>query len=191
MELIPTPSQTVGPFFHVNLTADKHCVGCIAGPEVKGERIWLTCRVLDGDGTPVNDAMIEIWQADAEGRYNSPGDPSCASADRASAGFGRLGTDEDGRCEFETIRPGRVPGPDTSLQAPHLVAAVFARGLLKQLYTRIYFADDPANLQDAVLGLVPEQRRATLLAQPDPGRTGHWRFDFRLQGDQETVFFDL
>jgi protocatechuate 3,4-dioxygenase, alpha subunit len=191
MELIPTPSQTVGPFFQLHLTAEKQCVACIAAPEAKGERVRLSCRVLDGDGLPVNDAMIEIWQADAEGRYNSPEDPNCKAADPACGGFGRLGTHEDGRCEFETIKPGRVPGPKNILQAPHLTVAVFGRGLLKQLHTRIYFAGDPANPEDPVLKLVPEERKQTLMAQPDPARPGHWRFDIHLQGNDETVFFDL
>jgi protocatechuate 3,4-dioxygenase, alpha subunit len=191
MNLIPTPSQTVGPFFHLNLTADKHCVRCIAGPAAKGERVWLACHVLDGDGQPVNDAMIEIWQADAEGRYNSPEDPNGRAADPACRGFGRLATGEDGSCEFETIRPGRVPGPDNIFQAPHLAVAIFARGMLKQLYTRIHFAGDPANQEDPVLALVPQERRETLMAQPDPTRANGWRFEIRLQGEQETVFFDV
>lgn len=190
-EHVPTPSQTVGPFFEVNLTVDQHCVGCIASPAAKGERVWLTCRVLDGDSVPVNDALIEIWQADAEGRYNSPEDPNWKSADPACRGFGRLGTNEDGSCEFQTIKPGRVPAADNNLQAPHLAVSIFGRGLLKQLYTRIYFAGDPANRQDPVLALVPEERRQTLMAKPDPDRSGHWRFDIHLQGERETVFFDV
>lgn len=179
MDLIPTPSQTIGPFFHVNLTAEKHCISRIAGPEAKGERVWLSCRVYDGEGLPVNDAMIEIWQADADGRYNS------------QSGFGRLPTGTDGSCEFETIRPGRVPGADNVLQAPHLTVAIFARGLLKQLHTRVYFADDPANQHDPVLALVPQERRETLMAHPDPGKKGRWRFEIHLQGEQETVFFSV
>jgi protocatechuate 3,4-dioxygenase alpha subunit len=147
--------------------------------------------VLDGEGLAVNDAMIEIWQADAEGRYKSPQNPDCDAADPACGGFGRLATDENGGCEFETIRPGRVPGPDRVLQAPHFSVAVFGRGLLRQLYTRAYFAGDPANLQDPALALVPAERRNTLMAQPDPARPSLWRFDIHLQGDRETVFFDV
>jgi protocatechuate 3,4-dioxygenase alpha subunit len=191
MDLVPTPSQTVGPFFHLNLTAGQHSIRCIAGPQAKGERVLLSCQVFDGDGEPVNDAMIEIWQADAEGRYNSPEDPSRKDADPGCRGFGRLPTSEDGSCEFETIRPGRVAGPNNLLQAPHIEVAIFARGMLKQLYTRIYFAGDPANSQDPVLALVPQDRRETLMAHPDPARPGGWRFDIRLQGEQETVFFDV
>lgn len=191
MVLIPTPSQTVGPFFRVNLTAEARCIPRIAGPEANGERVWLSCRVLDGDGQPVTDAMIEIWQADAAGHYHSPEDPTGKDADPACRGFGRLGTGEDGSCEFQTIRPGRVAGPGNALQAPHLLMAIFARGLLKQLYTRAYFFGDPANGEDPVLALVPQDRRATLMAQPDPTRPGHWSFDIRLQGEGETVFFDV
>jgi protocatechuate 3,4-dioxygenase alpha subunit len=191
MSFVPTPSQTVGPFFHFSLTTKKYSVPQIAGPQAKGERVWLACRVLDGDGAPVSDAMIEIWQADAAGKYNHPDDPQQESVDPAFFGFGRMATAQDGSCEFETIRPGRVPGPENLLQAPHLNVAVFARGMLKQLYTRVYFACDPANEEDPVLALVPQERRGTLLAQPEAARPGGWRFDIHLQGEQETVFFDV
>jgi len=191
MDLVPSPSQTVGPFFHFCLTTDKNCVGRIAGPEVKGERVRLTVRVLDGDGVGPNDAMIEIWQADADGKYNHPDDTQSKAVDPSFLGFGRLNTAEDGSCEFETIKPGRVPGPGNVLQAPHLNLAVFARGMIKQLYTRVYFAGDPMNPEDPVLALVPAVRRETLMAHPDTTRPGGWRFDLRLQGDDETVFFDV
>ncbi len=191
MDLIPTPSQTVGPYFHFSLTPEKHCVQRIAGPEANGERLWLFCRVFDGAGQPVNDAMIEIWQADAEGCYHSVGDNGDKTAGSGFRGFGRMPTGQDGSCEFETIKPGRVPGPGGILQAAHLEVAVFARGLLKQLFTRIYFAGDAANLADPVLMLVPEDRRETLMAHPDPSRPAHWSFDVRLQGEQETAFFDV
>lgn len=191
MDLVPSPSQTVGPFFHFCLTTDKSCVGRIAGPEVKGERVRLTVGVLDGDGVGPNDAMIEIWQANADGKYNHPDDTQSKAVDSSFLGFGRLNTAEDGSCEFETIKPGRVPGLGNVLQAPHLNLAVFARGMIKQLYTRVYFAGDPANQEDPVLGLVPADRRETLMAHPDSTRPGGWRFDLRLQGDDETVFFDV
>src|ERR1700686_3693182 len=194
MDTVPTPSQTVGPFFHFCLTTPENCVRCIAGPQARGERVWLFCRVFDGAGQPVPDAMIEIWQADAEGRYHSVLDVRNNSAadvtDPLWRGFGRMGTDEDGQCEFETVRPGRVPGPGGA-QSPHLEVAIFARGMLKQLFTRIYFAADPANGEDPVLHLVPEDRRETLMARPDPGGPGPWHYDVRLQGEQETVFFDV
>lgn len=191
MSLDTTPSQTVGPFFSFCLTTEKCCVRNIAGPQAKGEHIVLTCRVLDGDGVDVPDAIVEIWQADADGIYNHPDDPRQETADPGCRGFGRLGTGEDGSCEFETIKPGRVPGPNGKDQAPHLNLAVFARGMLKQLYTRIYFAGDSANQSDPVLSLVPPERRDTLMAKPDPARSGHWSFDLRLQGEPETVFFDV
>ncbi len=187
MKLTPTPSQTVGPFFHLGLT-NTRSVGCVAGKEAKGERLWLTLSVLDGDGVPVPDAMIELWQADSDGNYAHQGDPS---GDGTFRGFGRSATAEDGSCAFETIRPGRVPGPHGIFQAPHINVSVFARGLLKGLCTRVYFAGDPANAEDPVLASVPENRRPTLLAQPDPSRSGSWKLEIRLRGEGETVFFDV
>ena len=163
----------------------------IASSPAKGEQTLLNCHVLDGDGTGVPDAIIEIWQADSNGVYNHPDDPRQNLADPACAGFGRMGTTEDGSCEFETIRPGRVPGSNGADQAPHLNLAIFARGMLKQLYTRIYFAGDPANDNDPVLALIPKERRGLLLAQPDPNKQNCWHFDIRLQGEKETVFFDV
>jgi protocatechuate 3,4-dioxygenase alpha subunit len=191
MKMIPTPSQTVGPFFAFGLTEGSGRVRCIAGPDAKGACVLLVGRVLDGDDAPVPDAMIEIWQADADGKYNHPDDPQHGTADPACTGFGRMGTDEDGLCEFETIKPGRVSGPGGTLQAPHLNVALFARGLLKQLYTRVYFANDPANEEDPVLALVPENRRETLTARLDGNRRNCWKFDIHLQGQRETVFFDV
>jgi protocatechuate 3,4-dioxygenase alpha subunit len=191
MDLVPTPSQTVGPFFHFCLTHDKSCVRCIAGPQAKGERVHLTVRVLDGNGEEVPDAMIEIWQANSDGKYNHPDDQQQKPVDPGFLGFGRMGTGEKGNCEFETIKPGRVPGPESIPQAPHLNLAIFGRGMLKQLYTRIYFEGDPANQEDPILALVPLDRRETLMAHPDTARPGGWRFDLRLQGEGETVFFDV
>jgi protocatechuate 3,4-dioxygenase alpha subunit len=184
MDLTPTPSQTAGPFLHVGLT-DTRSVSCVAGEGAKGERLWITFRLLDGDGLPVPDAMIELWQADSEGNYKEGG------ADGEFSGFGRLATEEDGSCTFKTIRPGRVPGPGSTLQAPHINVSVFSRGLLKRLSTRVYFADDRANSEDPVLALVPEDRRATLLAHPDPVRDRGWIQVIRMRGEGETVFFDV
>ena len=189
MDLVPTPSQTVGPFFQIELTTDEHCVRCIAGPQTKGERAWITFRVLDGDGAPVDDAMLEIWQADSTGKYYHPDDSGPGIVDRGWIGFGRLATGEDGNCVLETIKPGCVRYD--AVQAPHLTLAVFARGMLKQLYTRVYFAGDPSNDGDPILSLVPPERRESLMAKPDSARAGHWEFDVRLQGEQETVFFDV
>jgi protocatechuate 3,4-dioxygenase alpha subunit len=189
MDLAPTPSQTVGPFFHLGFTATFD--GTLATSGAKGERVRLICRVFDGDGVPVPDAMIELWQADADGKYHHPDDPQGKSADPAFRGFGRMATSEDGSCAFQTIRPGRVPGARDTLQAPHLNVSVFARGILKRLATRIYFSGDPANGGDAVLALVPEERRDTLMALPDPEHSGTWQFDVYLCGERETVFFDV
>jgi len=183
MELTPTASQTVGPYLHLGLT-DQRSVPRIAGDGVKGERVWLTFRVVDGEGQPVPDAMIELWQADSEGAYNR-------SADSPFRGFGRLATSDDGSCTFETIRPGRVAGLAGALQAPHINVSILGRGLLKRLSTRVYFSDESANAEDPVLALVPENRRSTLLAQPEPARPGFWTFEIRLRGEGETVFFDV
>jgi protocatechuate 3,4-dioxygenase, alpha subunit len=185
--LIPTPSQTVGPYLHLGLT-DKHSVPCLAGAEAQGERLWLTVRVLDGEGVPVPDAMIELWQADRDGNYPHS---SSASGDTAFYGFGRLATADDGSCTFETIKPGRVAGPNDTLQAPHINVSVLGRGLLKRLSTRLYFSREAANAEDPVMALVPKSRRATLLAQPDPNRIAGWIFEIRLRGENETVFFDV
>jgi len=182
-ELVPTPSQPAGPFFHLGRT-HHHPVGSPPALDSQGERIRLTCRVYDGDGAPVNDAMIEIWQANAAGKYNHPDDDQQKPVDPAFSGFGRLATNQDGACVFETIKPGRVAD-----QAPHINVAIFARGLLKRLATRIYFADDAANNNDAVLNLVAPERRHTLLAQSK--QPGQWEFKIHLCGEQETVFFDV
>jgi protocatechuate 3,4-dioxygenase alpha subunit len=181
----------VGPFFHLGCTA-AHAVSCLADSGAPGERLRLFCRVLDGDGVPVPDAMLELWQADATGKYHHPDDPQeKAAEDPRCHGFGRLGTDRDGICVFETVKPGRVPGNHGSLQAPHLSVSVFARGVLQRLATRIYFGGDPANAEDPILALVPAQRRKSLLAVADSSRPTDWRFDIRLCGDGETVFFDV
>jgi protocatechuate 3,4-dioxygenase alpha subunit len=161
----PTPSQTVGPFFSFGL-----CERPSADLVANGARI-VGC-VYDGAGEPVPDAMVEIWQADPEGRY------------RGDFGWGRSGTDEEGRFAFTTVKPGAVDG-----QAPHVVVLVFARGLLKPVLTRMYFPDEAeANERDAVLGSVPEEQRATLVAR---ARDDVLEFDVRLQGDRQTAFFAL
>ncbi len=190
MTLPHTPSQTAGPYLHIGMT-NSRSRACIAGPDARGEHIHLECRVLDGDGTPITDAMIEIWQANAEGKYCHPEDTQKKADDPACLGFGRLATDEKGSCVFETVVPGQVPGPDGNWQAPHMNVSIFARGLLKQLTTRIYFANHPANHEDAILTLVPEERRETLMAARDPSRPGWWVFTIQLCSDKETVFFDI
>lgn len=189
-DLTPTPSQTVGPFFHLGCT-EQASVGSLVTPSTKGERIRLVCRVFDGDGQPVPDAMIEIWQANAEGRYAHPEDVQQKPLDPNFNGFGRLASDEQGSCVFETIMPGSVPGNDDTFQSPHINVSIFARGVLKRLATRIYFAGNPTNTEDPILALVPAERRSTLLAQPDATDKTRWLFDIHLCGKNETVFFDV
>ena len=192
-----TPSQTVGPWFAYGLTPNKKydwtdlVISNLITPDAAGERIRVEGRVTDADGVPVNDAMIEIWQADSQGRYASPRDDR--SLPNASfKGFGRSGTDEKGAFRFDTIKPGSVPGPDGKAQAPHILVAFFSRGLLTHLYTRIYFSDEAGNAADPVLSLVPADRRATLVAKREANGTPPvYRFDIRIAGEGETVFFDV
>jgi protocatechuate 3,4-dioxygenase, alpha subunit len=189
MELVPIPSQTVGPFFHLGCTQHQS-VGTLASADTKGERIQLICRIFDGDGSAVPDAMIEIWQANAEGRYNHPEDLQDRNLN-SFRGFGRLATNNEGICAFTTIRPGQVPANEGTLQASHINVSVFARGVLARLATRIYFAGDPATSNDSVLVLVPAERRNTLLAKQTVDRSDEWHFDIHLCGEHETVFFDI
>ena len=191
-----TPSQTVGPFFAYGLTSNGKYdwndafTNNLVTPDVSGERIRVTGRVLDGDGLPLRDAMLEIWQADAQGRFADPQDKR-ALPNSAFRGFGRCGTDAIGSYFFDTIKPGVVPDADGKPQAPHLLLAVFARGMLLHLYTRIYFDGEAANASDPVLALVPADRRATLIATRKGGAGGVYSLDIRLQGDNETVFFEV
>ena len=180
-----SPSQTVGPFFHLCLTKDP-ALGCLTLAGAKGEHIRVRFRLLDGDQAPVPDGMLEIWQADAGGKYDHPDDSQPQPPDPAFRGFGRLATDENGVAIFKTVYPGRAGG-----EAPHLNLTVFARGLLDRLCTRVYFADDPTLAEDPVLALVPEDRRETLLARRDAADPAQWNFEIHLQGAAETVFFDL
>ena len=191
-----TPSQTVGPYFAYGLTPEQYgyAFSSIAGGVLTteagdGERIRIAGRVLDGAGEPVSDAMVEIWQADGQGRFAHPADPRSSNA--RFRGFGRVGTgtDPEQRFVFETVKPG---APDDG-QAPHINLVLFLRGLLSHAFTRIDFSDEAeANDADPVLATVPAERRATLIAERDEaGDTPLYRFDIRLQGDRETVFFDL
>ena len=210
-----TPSQTVGPFFHYGLPwkggadlvgqsdmgarpelfPEDHYVLNLAPPKgaVSGEVIILEGVVLDADGKPAPDVMIEIWQANAAGRYASPDDGRTEiPLDEGFIGFGRASTSEEGLYRFRTVPPGVVPGPGNSLQAPHIAVSVFGRGIIKRLATRVYFAGQAANEADPILALVPADRRDTLLARKAKGEQGDaWRFDIVLQGARETVFFDI
>jgi protocatechuate 3,4-dioxygenase alpha subunit len=199
-----TPSQTVGPFFAYGLTPKGRCewdpngsyswketVGDnLVTPDASGTKIRIEGRITDGDGAAVNDAMIEIWQADAQGRYAHARD-SRARPNSQFKGFGRSATNKDGVFGFETIKPGQVPGPGGKPQAPHIVVCIFSRGMLRQIYTRLYFDDEAANAADPILALVPADRRGTLIAHKQPGEVPLYRFDIRVQGDNETVFFDI
>jgi protocatechuate 3,4-dioxygenase alpha subunit len=176
MSLQATTSQTVGPYLHIGLTW--LIIENLVKTRVPGERVTIEGRVVDGDGKPVNDAAVEIWQADSRGRYGT----------KAFRGFGRSATDAQGKFRFQTIKPGRVPGPGGKLQAPHIAVNIFMRGQLKQLVTRIYFPGDPANGADPVLRLVPAERRATLIAKK--AGKGALEWNVVLQGRDETVFFD-
>ncbi len=187
MKLVASGSQTVGPYLHIGLTwlnTDR-----IAGRGVKGERVTLQGRLLDGNGVGVSDGLVEIWQANAAGKYAHPDDRQKKPLEKGFRGFGRIPTDARGRFRFSTVKPGRVPGPGGKLQAPHLAVTVFMRGLLKQLSTRIYFPGDPANADDPVLKRVPAARRATLIARRKSKGVLQW--NIVLQGRDETVFFDF
>lgn len=192
-----TPSQTVGPFFKYGLTPNGQYAwndaftNNLVTPDTSGERIRVEGRVFDGDGALVPDCMLEIWQADAQGRFSDPQDRR-ALPNSSFKGFGRCGTDTNGDYAFDTIKPGQVADPDGKPQAPHLLLAIFARGMLLHLYTRIYFDGEAANAADPVLALVPADRRATLIAVRKPGSgNAVYRFDVHLQGDNETAFFDI
>jgi protocatechuate 3,4-dioxygenase alpha subunit len=190
-----TPSQTIGPFFAHALTPAAEGFAPLVGadlvtPDTAGETIRIAGRVVDGAGQPVPDAMIEIWQADGAGRY--PGGPAAALPNSGFRGFGRAPCDAGGGFAFRTVRPGAVPGPAGRLQAPHIDVGIFARGLLRRLFTRIYFADEPSNEDDPILALVAPDRRATLIAHRDEAAGGAplYHFDICLQGARETVFFE-
>jgi protocatechuate 3,4-dioxygenase, alpha subunit len=184
-----TPSQTVGPFFHDALM--RAGVSDVDPDRTAGTPISISGQVLDGDGEPVSDAMIELWQADGAGRYRHPADGRQSDVPTSFIGFGRVATSDAGGFELTTAMPGTVPGRGGSVQAPHLNVHVFARGLLDQLWTRIYFAGNPANGDDPILRSLPEERRHTLLADPvdGDGEVQAYRFDVVLQGANETVFF--
>jgi protocatechuate 3,4-dioxygenase, alpha subunit len=188
---VPTPattSQTVGPFFSIGLNRLR--ANNLAGPGVSGERFTIEGKVLDGDGQAVPDAVIEIWQANAHGKYAHPEDTQEKPLEPGFSGYGRVPTDDNGQFRFTTIKPGSVPGPGGKPQAPHLVVSVFMRGLLKRLVTRIYFPDEATNNSDLLLSLVEPARRPTLIAKKMQGRDALLQWNVVLQGSEETVFFD-
>ncbi len=173
-----TASQTAGPYWHI--IDHPEWADLLRGENagVAGDRITLTGQISDGDGAPCGDAMVEIWQAGPDGAYEA-----------GFHGFGRCATDPEGRFRFTTLKPGPVPGPGNTLQAPHITLAVFARGLMNHVTTRVYFAGEAHNEADPILTLVPENRRATMLARTTA--PGVWTLDIRLQGEGETVFLDI
>jgi protocatechuate 3,4-dioxygenase, alpha subunit len=186
-----TPSQTVGPFYAIGLT--RRPMNVVASEATQGQRIRIEGQVFDGDGAAIPDVMLEIWQANSSGRYNHPDDKQEKPLDPSFTGWGRSGTDEKCFYNFETIKPGPVPGNGESVQAPHVGFVIFARGMLLHAYTRMYFADEPANASDPVLNSIKnKKRRQTLIASPgmESGKTVY-RFDIWLQGENETVFFDM
>jgi protocatechuate 3,4-dioxygenase alpha subunit len=193
-----TPSQTAGPYVHIGLTPNfAEIRGVYEGdlgasmlaPDTKGERVEITGRIVDGAGAPVGDAVVEIWQADADGSYVAPMSPNSNSVP-SFTGWGRQPTNGDGVYRFETIKPGPVAGPDGKPMAPHVSLWIVARGVNIGLQTRLYFDDEAeANATDWVLTKIPDpRRRQTLIARREGGR---YMLDIHLQGDNETVFFDF
>jgi protocatechuate 3,4-dioxygenase alpha subunit len=183
-----TPFSTVGPFFKLLVRDRPEGTDCLVSDATRGERITIGGRLIAGDGAPVEDGLVEIWQADADGHYRHPEDPHHATADQAFTGFGRAATGPGGAFLFRTIKPGAVAGPVEQRQAPHILVSVMARGVMSRCWTRLYFEDDPLNATDAVLQLVPPERRGTLLARRS--RPGEYEFNVVLQGERETVFFE-
>lgn len=192
-------SQTAGPYVHIGLTPNFAEIGGVyphdlgstmVGEKTRGERITVTGRVIDGTGTPLRDALIEIWQADADGLYNSPSETR-GSADPAFQGWGRCPTDMDsGEFRFETVKPGRVPFRDGRMMAPHITFWIVARGINIGLHTRMYFGDEEqANAEDPILARIEHRVRVPTLIAPRDGST--YKFDIHLQGENETVFFDI
>jgi protocatechuate 3,4-dioxygenase alpha subunit len=180
-----TPYQTVGPFFHDALPYP-------AGPSVVGASrpgaFTLSGTVYDGQGEPIDDCLVEVWQADEDGRFAALPGIYREPEPTGFRGFGRVPTDEDGRYALRTVRPGGVPTADGQAQAPHLAMSVFARGMLRRCVTRVYFEDDPSLGSDPLLALVDPARRHTLVARQE---ADGYRFDVRIQGDDETVFLDV
>ncbi len=189
MSLQATTSQTVGPYFRIGLRWLNQDNMAAAG--VSGERMTIQGRVLDGDGIGVSDAFLEIWQANAHGKYAHPEDTQKKILEPGFTGYGRVPVNREGMFRFTTIKPGPVSGPDGKEQAPHLLISVFMRGLLRRLITRVYFPDEPRNAADYILNLVEPERRATLIAKRTTGQPDMLEWNVVLHGGDETVFFDL
>ena len=186
-----SPSQTVGPYFNYGLFRRGN-ENTLVNAQSKGQCILIEGQVFDGDDSPVTDAMVEIWQADAQGHFNHPNDPKQSEADPNFRGFGRSETRGTGRYQFKTVKPGLVATADGQLQAPHVFVYVFARGMLIQAATRLYFSDEAAaNAADPVLSAVAPERQQTLIATlSEENDLPTYHLDIHLQGDNETVFFD-
>ena len=185
---LPTPYQTVGPYFKIGLEAFYRAD--LTGSDIPGQVIEIVGSVVDADGLPVPDAVLEFWQADGDGRY--PAQPQPKPFEGSFVGFGRVPTNEAGQFRFRTIKPGAVQADaPAARQAPHILVSVFMRGLHHRLVTRIYFNDEAANADDPVLRSVEERRRGSLVARTDPSQPGSYDWNVFLQGDNETVFFDL
>ena len=184
---LPIGYQTVGPYFKIGLEGFYR--DDLTGPNVPGQVIEISGSVIDADGATVSDAVLEFWHADSEGRY--PDKPQPHPFEGSFVGFGRVPTNADGCFRFRTIKPGAVQADTPARQAPHILVSVFLRGLLNRLITRIYFSDETANADDPVLLSVDERRRNSLVARADPSPPGRYKWDVFLQGDDETVFFEL
>ncbi len=188
MSLFTTPSQTVGPYLRIGFLS--LVVDAIAPVGLPGERVAVHGRMSDGDGKPINDGVLEIWQADATGKYAHPEHGQKTVSAHAFRGFGRILSNDQGIFQFTTIKPGPVPGPDGIRQAPHLAVTIFMRGMLRHLFTRMYFPDDPLNESDPVLQRVPAERRGTLVASAGAEKSA-LQWNIVAQGPAETVFFDF
>jgi protocatechuate 3,4-dioxygenase alpha subunit len=191
MKLLQTPSQTVGPFFHYGLV-DKGDENILVNDDTQGQCILIKGQVTDGNGDPIPDALLEIWQADCNGFYNHPADPNHKESDPNFSGFGRAATNGNGIYTFKTVKPGTVAYDVSTQQAPHVNVRVFARGMLIHAYTRLYFSDEPeANSSDPILNLAPQDRRHTLIAlREDKGDLTTYCFNICMRGAEETVFFE-
>jgi protocatechuate 3,4-dioxygenase, alpha subunit len=188
MSYVPTPSQTVGPFFSIGLSElCREKIECGSGA---GQRVVIRGRVLDGEGEPVPDAVLEIWQA-GQAEIENCTQVANATREKFPDGFGRIATNERGEFQFSTIKPSPRRDEDGLMHAPHLAVVLLMRGLLRHLLTRTYFAGDATNGEDVVLKLVPPERRRTLLAEPVDGSALEFSWDIYLQGGRETVFFEV